>query len=165
MLGKWLAATITIAFVAAACSAGSTSLTVEEYAEALQAVESGFLSEAPDPLGQPQDRDQYPLGGDLVVANTLYMEFQERLVGWRAISPPMEMNELHGRLVDALEAVQQEVGRYLGEQAMSEADFDFDSIGPAVGPFLLDASRACVELRSALNGAGAEVEFADACNF
>jgi hypothetical protein len=164
MFGKWLATTIGFALVAVACSADSTSLTVEEYVVAMQAVESGFVSEAPDP-GQPEDRDLYPLGGDLVVANVLYMYYEERLDGWRAISPPSEVSDLHSQLVDALEAVQQEVGEYLGEQAMSTNDFDFDSIGPAVRPFLRDASVACRELRSALSDAGAEVEFADSCDF
>jgi hypothetical protein len=165
MFGKWLATTIGFALVAIACSADSTSLTVEEYVVAMQAVESGFVSDAPDPAGQPEDRDQYPLGGDLVGANVLYMYYEERLDGWRAISPPSEMGELHSQLVDALEAVQREVGEYLGEQAMSANDFDFDSIGPAVRPFLRDASVACRELRSALSDAGAEVEFADSCDF
>ena len=165
MLGRWLAATVSLALVAAACSAESTPLTVEEYAAALQAVESGFVSEAPDPLGQPEDRDQYPLGGDLVVANDLYMEYDGRLAGWRALSPPPQLAELHGQLVDALDGVQREVGMYLAEHAVSDNDFDFDSIGPAVGPFLNDAAVACRELRSALEDAEAEVEFAESCTF
>lgn len=75
------------------------------------------------------------------------------------------MSELHRQLVEALDAVQSEVGEYLGEHAMTDDDFDFDTIGPAVGPFLHNASAACRELRAALEDANAGVVFVDSCNF
>ena len=163
MLVKWFVAAVGMALIAAACSADPTALNVEEYAVALQAVETDFDSAAPDPSGQ--DRTEYPLGGDLVAANDLYMYYEDRLDGWRAITPPAEMTELHIQLVEALDALQQEVGDYLGEHAMTGSDFDSATIGPAVGPFLSDAVAACRELRSALSDAGAEVDFVDSCNF
>ncbi len=165
MFTRWTAAAIGLALVAAACSADSTPLTVEEYATALQEVESDFDSTSTDLSDPESNRDEYPLGGDLVAANGLYMEYEERLDGWRAISPPPELSELHVQLVAALDAVQEEVGDYLGENAMAGNEFDFDSIGPAVQPFLRDAAAACRELRAALEGADAGVVFADSCNF
>jgi len=167
MSWKWLIATVVISFVAVACTADSTPRTVDEYAAAMQAVESEFQAEAPDPSGQPEDRNRYPLGGDLVVANELYMYLESRLAGWRAITPPPSISPLHDRLVYALDAIQHEVGKYLGEQAMTESDFDFDfdTIGPAVAPFLREATAACRALQSALHDTRTDVDFVDNCNF
>lgn len=151
--------------VAGACSADPTALTIEEYAAAMQWVEKGFESDSPDVGGPDADRDDYPLGGDLVIADHLYMKYEDRLNGWRAIAPPPEVSELHVQLVEALDAVQEEVGDYLGHHAVSDNDFDFDSIGPAVEPFLRNAAAACRELRAALSDADAGVAFADSCNF
>jgi len=165
MSGKWLAASSILAFVAVACTAASAELTLAEYAEAMQRVESQFRSDAPNPAGRPEGRDQYPLGGDLVIANELYMEFERRLAGWRGIIPPPSVSQLHDELVAALDAVQSEVGEYLTDEAMTGTDFDFDTIGPAVEPFLETASVACRDLRSAVRASGADVDFADNCNF
>ena len=165
MFRRWTAAALGLALIATACSADATALSVEEYAVALQEVEADFDSGAPDLRSPDADRSEYPLGGDLVAANSLYMKYEERLDGWRAIFPPPEMSELHIQLVAALDAVQEEVGEYLGENAMAGDDFDFDSIGPAVEPFLRDAAAACRELRVALEGADAGVVFADSCDF
>jgi len=64
-----------------------------------------------------------------------------------------------------LEAVQQEVGEYLGQEALTGGDFDFDTIGPKVEPALREAGGACRALRAALADAGVSVAFADACGF
>jgi len=165
MLLKWLAVVVGLAVVAAACTSDAAALSVEEYAAALQEVESDFDSATPDVSEAEADPDEYPLGGDLVAANSLYMKFEERLAGWRAISPPPEMSKLHTQLIAALDEVQREVGEYLGEHAMTDGDFDFDTIGPAVEPFLANASAACRELRAALEEADAGVVFVEACEF
>ncbi len=154
------------AIVAAACGASApATLTVDEYAEAMQRVETEFDAESPNPADDPADRDRYPLGGDLVVANELHVAFQKRLAGWRAIQPPPELAALHEELVAALEAVQQEVEKYLTEQAVQEGTLDFDTIGPKVEPFLSSAADACRALRSALLERGARVDFAANCQF
>jgi len=167
MLGRLLVASSALALVAVACSSEPTTapVTIDEYAEAMQAVESRFAAAAPDPEGQPEDRNRYPLGGDLVFANDLYTILEERLSGWRAITPPPSVAEFHDRLVDALDAVQHEVGEYLGSEAMTGTDFDFDTIGAAVAPFLRQAATACRDLHSALRDARADVAFVGDCNF
>ena len=165
MLVKWMAAGVGLALVAAACSADVSALSVEEYAVALQQVETDFESNTLDPAAQEANGDRYPLGGDLVAANELYMKYEDRLNAWRAISPPPEMSELHRQLVEALDAVQSEVGEYLGEHAMTDSNFELASIGPAVAPSLRSASAACRELRAALEDASAGVVFVDSCNF
>lgn len=164
-LWRAFTAALGVALLASACSSNSPALTVEDYATAIGTVESRFVAQGVDARQQPGDRDPYPLGGDLMMAGELYMQFQERLNGWRAITPPPEITDLHERLVDALTAVQREVGGYIGEKAISEGDLDFASIGPAVRPFLVDASEACVALQAALIAAGAPVTFADGCEF
>ncbi len=160
-------------------------MTLDEYALAMQAVETSFEGDGPDP-GQPEDqsedlppeppdrspppappemRGQYPLGGDLVAATALFSEFDRRLDGWRAINPPSSIAGLHGQLVDALDAIQRAVGDYLGSEAMAGVEFEFSSIGGAVAPLLGSASSACRQLRTALQEAGADVDFAGNCEF
>ena len=165
MVAKWLGVLSLFALVAAACTSESAPMTLDEYAAAMQVVETSFLSDAPDPAGQPEDGGQYPLGGDLVSANALFSEFDSRLDGWRAINPPSSIALLHDRLVDALDAVQRAVGDYLGNEAMAGSDFEFSSIGGVVGPLLRDATTACRELRTAITDAGADVDFVEDCDF
>lgn len=57
------------------------------------------------------------------------------------------------------------VGEYLGGEAMTGTDFDFDTIGRVVSPFLREAAIACRDLQSVLREAQADVEFAADCNF
>ena len=66
------------------------------------------------------------------MAGIVYMEFEERLTGWRSIEPPSNLERLHTELVDALGALQEEVGEYLAKSATETGDLDFDTIGPAV---------------------------------
>ena len=165
MIAKWLGVLLLFALVAAACASESAPMTLDEYAAAMQVVEASFLSDAPDPQGQPEDSDVYPLGGDLVAANALFSEFERRLDGWRAINPPSSIAGLHDRLVEALDAVQRTVGDYLGSEAMAGSDFEFSSIGGVVGPLLRDATTACRELQTAIADAGADVDFAENCDF
>ena len=162
MIAKWLGVLLLFALVASACASESAPMAFDDYVVAMQAVETRFVGDAPD---QPEDRDQYPLGGALVAANALFSEFDRRLDGWRAINPPSSIVGLHDRLVEALDAIQRAVGDYLGSEAMAGTEFEFSSIGSAVAPFLQNATTACRELRTALRGAGAEVDFAGDCEF
>lgn len=164
-IGRVQALIAGLAIVAAACSADAEPMSLHEYAAAMQAVENSFVADAPDPSAGGVEVGQYPLGGDLVMATVLYSEFERRLAGWRAITPPASVARQHDRLVAALDAVQREVGDYLGGEAMTGTEFDFGAIGGAVGPFLQEASGACRELRSVLIDAGAPVRFAGNCNF
>jgi hypothetical protein len=155
-------------------------LALDEYAVAMQAVETSFGGDASDPgppddlPPEPPDRSpppappsdgQYPLGGDLVAATVLFSEFDRRLDGWRAIDPPLSVAGLHDQLVDALDAIQRAVGDYLGSEAMAGTEFEFSSIGDAVAPLLRSATTACLQLRTALQEAGADVDFAGNCEF
>jgi len=168
LIARWLAVLSLFALVVAACASESKPMTLDEYALAMQAVETSFEGDGPDP-GQPEDqpemRGQYPLGGDLVAATALFSEFDRRLDGWRAINPPSSLAGLHGQLVDALDAIQRAVGDYLGSEAMAGVEFEFSSIGGAVAPLLGSASSACRQLRTAIQEAGADVDFAGNCGF
>ncbi len=178
MIARWLAVLSVFALVVAACTSDSAPMALDEYAVAMQAVETSFGGDAPDP-GQPEDqpgvggqpeeqpeiRGQYPLGGDLVAATALFSEFDRRLDGWRAINPPLSIAGLHDQLVDALDAIQRAVGDYLGSEAMAGVEFEFSSIGGAVAPLLQSATLACRQLRTALQEAGADVDFAGNCDF
>lgn len=178
MFARWLAVLSLFALVVVACASESKPMTLDEYALAMQAVETSFEGDGPDPgqpegqpgvSGQPEDqpemRGQYPLGGDLVAATALFSEFDRRLDGWRAINPPSSIAGLHGQLVDALDAIQRAVGDYLGSEAMAGVEFEFSSIGGAVAPLLGSASSACRQLRTAIQEAGADVDFAGNCEF
>jgi len=164
---RWVVAFVALALVAAACGGGSdtTPLSLEGYVEAMQAVEVRFAADTPNPAEETADRDGYPIGGDLVAANDLYMEFEARLDGWRAVTPPESLKPLHEELVGALDAVQAAVGKYLGDEAISNTDFDFASIGSKVSPLLTAAGAACRELRTAARDAGADLEFTGDCEF
>ena len=164
-LWRWAGMLVAFAGLAAACSSDDSAMSVTEYADALQAVETAFLEQAPNPADNPEDRDQFAVGGDLTAASILYSEFEERLSGWRELRPPPELEESHSELVAALDAVQDEVGKYLAESATETTDFDFDTIGPKVGPLLFNARAACLELDTALDGVGASVDFAQNCRF
>lgn len=165
MVAKWLGVLLLFALVASTCASDSAPMALDDYAVAMQAVETSFEGDAPDPLNQPEDRSGYPLGGDLVAANALFSEFDKRLDGWRAISPPTSIAGLHDRLVEALDAIQRAVGDYLGSEAMAGTEFEFSSIGSAVAPFLQKAVAACRQLRTAIRDAGAKVDFAGDCDF
>lgn len=165
MSGRWLAVLTLFALLAAACTSESAAMTLDEYGAAMQAVETSFAGDGPDLAGPTENQDQYPLGGDLVGAYELYSKFENRLAGWRAITPPSSVAELHERLVGALDAIQSQVGDYLSSEAMTGVEFEFESIGLVVGPFLRDATTACSDLQSALQASGVSVAFAGDCGF
>lgn len=165
---RWSAFGALIAVAAVACGSdtgASAPLTFEEYTAEMRAIESRFQAESPDPLGDPDAREAYPVGGDLVFATETYMAFDRRLARWRGITPPQELADLHARLVGAVDAYQDEVGGYLMDEALEGSDFDFETIGPKVGAYGAAAAEACRDLQRALSAEGVIGVFSDGCQF
>lgn len=160
---------ITRALLLVVALSGCSSATVDagtmaEYAEAMQAVEIRH-GESPNPGAVDDDREAYPLGGDMVGALELFSAMEDRLAGWSAIQPPEEAAPLHNNLTAAFTALQDEVSDYLYDQAMSNPDFTFRSIGVVVRPLIIQTTQTCRELSNFLAEQGTPVAFFDDCAF
>ena len=59
---KWMHTVIALAVIVAACSSDTSPLTLDEYVDALQAVETDFVEGTPNPAENPSDRNQCAVG-------------------------------------------------------------------------------------------------------
>ena len=157
---------IVVLVVLTTCGGDSDPMSLAGYVSAMQEVEDDFAAETSS-LDGTSPSEEYYIDGELVGATHLYELLQERLAGWRAIAPPADVAEHHDELIEALTDLQDEVGMYLLDEALTAEEFEFASIGthPAIVQRLEAAEAACRDLRSQVTTLGTSLTMATDCEF
>ena len=143
-----------LALPAAACtavdgdgdSAAPESLSAHAYATTVTEI-----------MTRADSEENYPLGGSTVRTATIFLTIQENLADLKAVPAPSAIRDQHLEVVARIEAVQDEVARYLQHHGLQGDDISLDDIfiDADINPLILEARAACVELGANLNGFGA----------
>ncbi len=141
-----------LALPVAACTDGdgdgaaSESLSVHAYATSVTEIMTRAGSE-----------ENYPLGGSTVRTATIFLTIEKNLADLKAVPAPSAIRDKHLEVVARIEAVQDEVARYLQHHGVQGDDISLDDIfvDADINPLILEARTACVELGAKLDELGA----------
>lgn len=126
--------------------AAPDSLSVHAYASTVSEIMTRAGSEA-----------NYPVGGSTVRTATIFLAIEKNLADLKAVPAPSAIRDEHSEVVARIEAVQDEVARYLQHHGVQGDDISLNDIisDADINPLILDARTACVELGAKLEGLGA----------
>ncbi len=143
-----------LALPAAACTAvdgdgdgaAPDSLSVHAYASTVSEIMTRAGSE-----------ENYPLGGSTVRTATIFLAVEQDLADLKAVLAPSAIRDKHLEVVARIEAVQDEVARYLQHHGVQGDDISLNDIfvDADINPLILEARAACVELGAKLDELGA----------
>ncbi len=101
--------------------------------------------------------ENYPLGGSTVRTATIFLTVEQDLADLEAVPAPSAIRDQHLEVVARIEAVQDEVARYLQHHGVQGDDISLNDIfiDADINPLILEARAACVELGAKLDELGA----------
>ena len=127
-------------------SAAANSLSVHEYA-----------STVADIMARAGSEENYPVGGSTVRTAMTFLAIDDNLADLKAVPAPSAIRDEHSEVIARIEAVQDEVARYLQHHGVQGDDISLDDIlfDADINPLILEARTACIELGEKLDELGA----------
>ncbi|MCH8129999.1 MAG: hypothetical protein IIC70_08885 [Acidobacteria bacterium] len=100
--------------------------------------------------------ENYPIGGSTVRTATIFLELEKNLADLKAVSAPSAIRVEHSEVIARIEAVQDEVARYLQQHGVRGDDISLNDISfdADISPLILEARTACIELGAKLDELG-----------
>ncbi len=142
-----------VALPAAACTAvdgdgdgaASDSLSVQVYASTVTEI-----------MTRGGSAENYPIGGSTVNTTLIFFAIEENLADLKAVRVPGSIRVEHSEVISRIEAVQEEVARYLRQHGVRGDDISLDDISfdADISPLILEARTACIELGAKLDELG-----------
>ncbi len=116
-----------------------------------------YASTVTEIMTRAGSEENYPVGGSTVRTATIFLAIEKNLADLKAVPAPSAIRDEHSEVVARIEAVQDEVARYLQHHGVQGDDISLNDIisDADINPLLLDARTACIELGAKLDELGA----------
>ncbi len=125
--------------------AAADSLSVHAYASTVAEI-----------MTRPGSEGNYPVGGSTVRTAMTFLALEKDLADLRAVRAPGAIRAEHLDVIVRIEAVQDEVARYLQQHGVQGDDISSNDIffDADISPLILEARTACIELGAKLDELG-----------